>query len=204
MEIKISKCAKQCSACAQDFVHEQKVHSVARINDGSLERDDYCATCVPEESDEHLFCSWSTQYSDPKILESEHQETLSPLRRLFYDLAGSTERPDLAQAFLAAQLLKRQKAFKQIRESEEGDGATRVTLFLDRSGSRLIETRDLQFTYAELDTARAQLLESLRALETPESEQEPEQGDAQSDASEQHQTNVTPEEPDTQNGDDDT
>ena len=168
MEIKISKCATKCHSCGQDFTHEQRVHSAALVEKDSLERRDYCSGCAPGEKDTSLFCSWETLYSDPRILEAERQETLSPLRRLFYDLAGSNERLDLAQAFLAAQLLKRQKAFRQIRESEGGEDAARVTLFLDRAGGRLIETRDLNFTYTELDTVRVLLMEKLRAMESPE------------------------------------
>lgn len=171
MEIKISKCAAKCHGCEQEFVHEQKVHSAARIEDDSLERRDYCADCVPKDKDPALFCSWETQFTDPKVLEAERQETLSPLRRLFYDFADSSARADMAQAFLAAQLLKRQKAFRQIRESEGSEDTGRVTLFLDRATGRLIETRDLNFSYTELDEARVLLLEKLRLLESPEPEQ---------------------------------
>mgnify|MGYP001245779251 CR=1 FL=1 len=168
MEIRISRCATRCHACEHDFVHEQKVHSVARMEQETLVRLDYCAECRPRDKDGALFCSWETRYNDPKILEAEQQETLSPLRRLFYDLADSSVRIDLAQAFLAAQLLKRQRAFRQIRESEDSEGDTRTTLYLDRSGNRLIETRDLNFSYAELDEARIALVERLRVLESPE------------------------------------
>jgi hypothetical protein len=167
MEIKISKCATKCHVCGNDFSHEQHVHSVATKEAESLERRDYCSVCNPTQKCSVVFCTWDTHYSDPKVLEAERQEILSPLRRLFYSLAESSERLDIAQAFLAAQLLKRQKAFRQIRESEEGENAVRVTLFLDRSGNRLIETRDLHFSYTELDAARTNLLDSLRALESP-------------------------------------
>lgn len=179
MEIKISKCAAKCHVCGQDFAHEQQVHSAALMENDCLDRRDYCSGCVPERKDSSLFCSWQTQYSDPRVMESERQETLTPLRRLFYDLAGCTERLDMAQAFLAAQLLKRQKAFRQIRETEGGEDAARVTLFLDRAGGRLIETRDLNFGYSELDSARVLLLEKLRALESPEppAESAPEPGE---------------------------
>ena len=86
----------------------------------------------------------------------------------FYDLAASVERLELAQAFLAAQLLKRQRAFRQVRESEEGDGTIRTTLYLDRATNRLIEACDLNFSYTELDEARIALLDRLHALESPE------------------------------------
>ncbi len=170
MEIKISKCASQCSACLVDFIHEQKVHSVVTLEEQGLTRQDYCASCHGATLIEGQFCYWSTQYADPHILESERQESFSPLRRLFYDAASSSERADLAQAFLAGQLLKRQKVFRQIRESDNADGEERIALYLDRVGNRLIETRDLNFSYAELDEARIALLERLRVLEAAELE----------------------------------
>jgi len=168
MEIKISKCAAKCCVCNQSFIHEQKVHSIATREAESLARRDYCSECNPKEKTADHFCAWETQYSDPKVLEAEHQEILSPLRRLFYDLAASVERLELAQAFLAAQLLKRQRAFRQVRESEEGDGTIRTTLYLDRATNRLIEACDLNFSYTELDEARIALLDRLHALESPE------------------------------------
>ena len=167
MEIKISKCAARCGSCDMDFAHEQKVHSQIVLQEGVFTRCDYCAACFEKVQTEEAFCVWNVLYSDPKVLEAERQEVYSPLRRLFYDLASMTGRPDLAEAYLAAQLLKRQKAFRQIKESDENDGAERVTLFLDRAGNRLIETRDLNFTYSELDEARIRLMARLQEMEGP-------------------------------------
>ncbi len=171
MEIKISKCASKCYGCDTPFAHEQRVHSSAKIVEEQLERRDYCATCRPADGEAEVFCAWNVQYVDPQILEAERQESFSPLRRLFYDMAASGERAALAQAYLAAQLLKRQRVFRQVRESEDAEGAGRITLFLDRAGNRLIETRDLNFSYTELDEARVLLLDALRALESPLTEE---------------------------------
>ncbi len=170
MEIKISKCAPSCSACDTAFEHEQKVHSLVVMADDALARKDYCAKCFGDKQPDTVFCAWNVRYTDPKVLEAERQEAFSPLRRLFYDMATTTERLELAQAYLAAQLLRRQRVFRQIKESEENEGSERVALFLDRAGNRLIEARDLNFTYTELDEARVQLMERLQALEAPPQE----------------------------------
>ena len=162
-----------CCACDAEFSHQQEVHSRVVVNEDALERRDYCVECAKNKESGTVFCAWTIRYNDPRIKEAERQETLSPLRRLFYDAAASSERADLARAYLAAQLLKRQKVFRQIKESDESDSAERVTLFLDRAGNRLIEARDLNFSYAELDEARLLLMENLRALEAPESEEAP-------------------------------
>jgi hypothetical protein len=167
MEIKISKCSAKCHGCDRPFVHEEKVHSLVVSDEDTLVRRDYCAPCHSELQQPQVFCSWNVHFSDPKALEAEQHEAFSPLRRLFYDLAVLQERNQLAQAYLAAQLLKRQKVFRQIKESEEKDGAEKVTLFLDRVGNRLIETRDLNFTYTELDEARVHLMAQLQELEAP-------------------------------------
>lgn len=176
MEIKISKCTAKCCSCDSPFEHEEKVHSQVVSEEDSLVRQDYCATCFTEASREQVFCAWNVRYCDPKVLEAEQQEAFSPLRRLFYDLAVLEQRDSLAQAYLAAQLLKRQKVFRQIKESEDSEGAGKVILFLDRVGNRLIEARDLNFTYSELDEARVQLMTQLQELEAP-----PETPEAQDD-----------------------
>ena len=170
MEIKISKCAVKCCSCENPFEHEEKVHSVVMSQEDTLVRQDYCAACFTGTQEAEVFCAWNVRYSDPKVLEAKQHEAFSPLRRLFYDMAALTERSDLAEAYLAAQLLKRQKVFRQIKESDENDGAERVTLFLDRVGNRLIETRDLSFTYTELDKARVRLMARLQELEAPTQE----------------------------------
>ena len=71
----------------------------------------------------------------------------------------------LYNGFLAAGLLRRQKVFRLIKESDESDGEVRITLYTDRIGNRLIEVPDPQFTYAEMDKARTLLIERLQVLE---------------------------------------
>lgn len=168
MEIKINKCASVCCICGKIFVHEEKVYSKALIDTTVLERRDYCSLCDCSPTGVHVFCTWETVYADPKVKEEERQATYSPLRSLFYELADSTDRSDLAQAFLLAQLLKRQKVFRLIRESEENTETGRITLYLDRIENRLIETRDLDFKFAELESARVRLIEHLQRIENPE------------------------------------
>ena len=193
MEIKISKCAAKCYACENPFEHEEKIHSRVVSQEDSLARQDYCVACFPTEQEAEVFCAWNVRYSDPKVLEAEQHEAFSPLRRLFYDMAALTERSDLAEAYLAAQLLKRQRVFRQIKESEEKDGAERVTLFLDRVGNRLIETRDLSFTYSELDEARVRLMARLQEIEAPppETVSEPDEAPQQSEQVEENVQNAT-------------
>lgn len=194
MEIKISKCSASCGACERAFNHEEKIHSVARTDEEGLERFDFCKGCYESNKGDNIFCAWECQYSDPQVAEAERQESFSPLRRLFYDLAASEERESLAQAFLAAQLLRRQRVFRQVRETEEEQGMLRVCLYLDRAGNRLIETKDLNFSYSELDEARVLLLEELHRLEAPESEEEkePQEGE-EAEASAASSSEVKPE-----------
>jgi hypothetical protein len=191
MEIKISKCGESCRACEIAFVHEEKIHSVAQTSEEGLERFDFCKNCYADNKSNDVFCAWECQYSDPRVAEAERQETFSPLRRLFYDLAASDERSALAQAFLAAQLLKRQRVFRQIKETEEEQGMMRLCLYLDRVGGRLIETKDLNFSYTELDEARVLLLAELQRLESPESGEV----DESSEASEVVQESVEDDKP---------
>ena len=77
----------------------------------------------------------------------------------------------IAKAYLAAQLLRRQKVFRLVKESDDTDGEMRVALFMDRIGNRIAEARDPHLTYAEMETARVQLMEELTALEAAAEEE---------------------------------
>lgn len=165
MEIRIGKSAKTCETCNREFSHEEKVHSVARFAEGALLRGDFCLDCWIPDHAKTAFSAWTTKFIDPRIAEQQPPEVFSPLRKLFYDLSVSDDRTALATAYLAAQMLRRMKAFRMVKESDESDGEVRVTLFADRIGNRLIEVRDPNFSFAELDEARMRLFKHLRETE---------------------------------------
>lgn len=171
MEIRISKMGHSCSGCSAPFQHLEKVRSVAaRTDTRTLERLDFCAVCAHRASEHETYCSWVAVYRDPEIIRQseEDPESQYPLRRIFYAYSESTDRDKNAVAFLAAEMLRRQRGFKKIRESQE-EGDTRVIWYLDRSGNRIIEVRDPSFSYAELDKARITLLEEMKAADTEHS-----------------------------------
>ena len=165
MNIKISKNAHSCAACGNDFQHEQELTSTVKVAEGVLNRLDFCRDCWDNEQNKDTYSVWSMVYHDPKIENQEPPEVFSPLRQLFYEAAEEDSRVEMAKAFLAAGLLRRQKVFRLIKESDESDGDVRITLYTDRIGNRLIEVPDPQFTYAEMDKARLLLIERLQELE---------------------------------------
>lgn len=169
MEIKISRAGRLCAACERAFQHEERVNSALfEAEDGTLRREDYCRSCWTPERGAATFCAWTTRFIDPKVAEQQPPEVFSPLRRLFYEAVGAEDRCELAKAYLAAQLLKRQRVFRLIKEAEEADGEVRMALYSDRLGDRLIEVRDPNLTYAEMEEGRKALIERLRQLESPE------------------------------------
>jgi len=167
MEIKIGKCSQTCTACGRSFVHEETLTSVARVEQGSLLREDYCMSCWNVDRGANAFSIWSPTFYDAKVAEQEPPETFSPLRQIFYDSVEREDRGELAVAYLAAQLLRRQKVFRLIKESDEGDQDVKMILFADRIGNRLIEVRDPCLGYAELEAGRQILMERLASLENP-------------------------------------
>jgi len=167
MDIKITKSAKTCCHCERDFVHDETHHSRVRIGAEGLVREDFCAECWPNTASEPAYSAWSTRFYDPEVADQEPAEVFSPLRQLFYEAVAAEDRIESAKAFLAAQLLRRQKVFRLMRESDDADGEAKVLLYVDRLGNRLIEVRDPHFTYTELEEARGRLVERLQALETP-------------------------------------
>ncbi|MCF6285397.1 MAG: hypothetical protein L3K26_09435 [Candidatus Hydrogenedentes bacterium] len=172
MNIKISKNAHTCAACEGNFAHEQTLISTVRVLEGALQRKDFCSDCWAAQENKKAYSIWETIYIDPKVKDEQPPEIFSPLRQLFYDAATQESRIEMATAFLAAGLLRRQKVFRRIKESDESDGEVRITLYTDRIGNRLIEVPDPQFTYAEMEEARNILLARLQELEKEEEEPE--------------------------------
>ena len=165
MEIKIGKSSNKCAECERNFEHEEMFNSRAQILDDQLVRQDFCSTCWVDNRNVDAYFAWSSRYCDPAVADAQPPEIFSPLRQLFYESLDFDTALDGATAFLAAQLLRRQKAFCLIKESDEGDGELHVLLFNDRIGNRLVEVRDPNFTYGQLETARSSLLQRLAELE---------------------------------------
>jgi len=177
MEIKISKSARACAGCQQPFVHEQEMSSLVRIENQAFCREDYCTACWKPDLAQGAFSVWSPRFYDPKVAEQEPPEVFSPLRQVFYEAAESEDRSETAVAYLAAQLLRRQKVFRLLKESDGPESEVRVALYADRIADRLIEARDPGLSYGELEAGRLTLLERLNRLENGPPPQE-----AQTDA----------------------
>lgn len=167
MEIKIGKSARTCSSCERSFEHEEQFRSVVRIEEQALDRQDFCLSCWDSECASGAYSAWSPRYSDPAVAEAQPPEAFTPLRQVFYDAVENTDRPTVAMAFLAAQLLRRQKVFRQLKETEDEDEEVKVTLFTDRIGDRLIEVRDPYLSHAEMEEGRSLLMERLAEIENP-------------------------------------
>ena len=176
MEIKIGRSAHSCAACECDFVHESNIQSLIRVVDGVFAREDYCAGCWNEELGDNAYSAWTAQYYDPRVAEQQPEETFSPLRQTFYKAVEKQDRASMSVAYLAAQLLRRQKVFRLIKETKDPDTDAALILFNDRIGNRLIEVGDPSLTHAELEQARVTLMEALTKLEAPD--EEPTDGEA--------------------------
>jgi hypothetical protein len=138
-----------------------------RLGEEGFSREDYCASCWTEDVMTGAYSAWSPQFYDPAVAEAEPPEVFSPLRQLFYEAVEGDSRDVLAMAYLAAQLLRRQKVFRLIKENDEAEGTASMLLFADRLGDRLIEVRDPNLTHAELEQGRQMLMQRLAELEEP-------------------------------------
>lgn len=168
MEIKIGKSGRVCLSCERTFEHEEQLRSVVRIGEEGLTRHDYCTKCYNAELGTNAYSVWSPKYYDPAVAEALPEEVFSPLRQAFYDAVDSKDRNTLAMAFLAAQLLRRQKVFRLLKETEDGDEEMKLILFADRIGDRLIEVKDPFLSHAEMEEGRVLLMERLAELESPD------------------------------------
>lgn len=173
MEIRIGKTGRKCFISERPFEHDEEVTSLVRLRDGQLEREDYALENWKAEYGKDALAVWATNYQDPAVLEQEPPEAYSPLRQVFYESVESQEREGLATAYLAAQLLRRQKVFRLIKESDAAEGDSRIALFADRIGNRLIEVRDPSLSYEEMESGRGALVTRLAELEAPPEEEDP-------------------------------
>ncbi len=172
MEIKITKSARACSECERPFEHGEEIFSLIRMQDQAFVRNDYDKTHWDPEKTQDALAVWSTAYVDPKFEAQQPPEAFSPLRQAFYEAAESKDRAEIAKAYLAAQLLRRQKVFRLIKEFDSDGGDVRLALFADRIGNRFIEVGDPNLSYPELETGRQMLLQRLRELETAQADEE--------------------------------
>jgi hypothetical protein len=168
MEIKIGKSARACCATERDFVHGEQVVSLVRIENQVYVREDYAEEAWNPDKAEGAIAVWTMTYIDPKVAEQEPEESYSPLRQIFYESAVDHERPLLATAYLAAELLRRQKVFRLVKQGVEGEVEGRVALYNDRIANRLVEVRDPNLSIAELEVGRQRLLQRLQELEAPD------------------------------------
>ncbi|MDZ4861755.1 MAG: hypothetical protein SGI88_22500 [Candidatus Hydrogenedentes bacterium] len=177
MEIRIGKPGRNCASSEKQFEHGETVVSVMRVEQQQLVRHDFAKPTWENSQASGSIAVWETQYTDPSVAQQQPPEKSSPLRQLFYEAAESDDRIEIAKAFLAAQLLRRQKVFRFMKESEGADGETRVALFMDRIGNRLAEARDPHLSYAELEAGRVKLMEELNALEAVQQQSEGDAGE---------------------------
>lgn len=170
MEIRIGKSAHHCHDCERAFVHEEDLYSLVRLREQAFVREDYCEACWESDRATSAYSAWSPRFYDPKVAEQEPPEVFSPLRQIFYGALETEDRNVMAMAYLAAQLLRRQKVFRLIKETDDPDGDVDVILYSDRIGNRLVEVRDPKLNYAEMDEGRRMLMERLAELENPQEE----------------------------------
>jgi hypothetical protein len=184
MEIRIGKSTRACAATQKPFEHGEELLSLVRQSEEGLIREDFAKAEWNPAHGEGAIAVWATNFVDPDRQDEFAQEAHSPLRNLFYEAVEQDDRPSLAKAYLAAQLLRRQRVFRLLKEGEEADGDARFALFTDRIGDRIIEVRDPNLSYAELNAARAELMEHLNALESPTEENGAEEGESETQETE--------------------
>ncbi|NIA16180.1 MAG: hypothetical protein GWP08_19125 [Nitrospiraceae bacterium] len=143
-----------------------------RVQDGVLAREDYCDACWNADRTGNAFSVWNSRFYDPQVAEQEPPESFSPLRQVFYESVESDSREETATAYLAAQLLRRQKVFRLIKQGDDPDGEVHLILYSDRLANRLIEVRDPNLSYAEMEEGRTRLLARLAEFEQPEDAEE--------------------------------
>ncbi len=165
MEIRIRKNSPVCFQCSRAFQHNEIIWSQLVKNDKELERQDFCLNCWEQKSILEPFSYWKHKYIDPKeIRKLQELQNDSPLRTLFYDRISKSEgRKDEAIVYLTSQLLRREKIFKKIKEVVLSKADGHIIIYVDRLDEKIVEVRDPNFSYQELEEARKFICEYLES-----------------------------------------
>lgn len=167
MDIRIARVAKNSCKSERPFEHGETIVSAVRVIEQEYQREDYSKADWTDHEAKTAVAVWNTTYVDPAIAEQEPDETFSPLRKLFYEATEDESRVERAKTYLAAELLRRQKVFRLLKQGDDPEEGGRICLYRDRIGDRMVEVRDPGLTYQELEEGRTALVERLLELEAP-------------------------------------
>lgn len=163
MEINIQKKSSKCLRCEAEFQHEEKHHSLLKIEDKEFLREDYCLACWAERSEkgklEDLYSCWETRHVDPSVAAATPQEQFVPMLNLCYKSVAEGGEDGEAMAYMCALILRRQKIFRFVREEQQEPPDSRsVLVFFDKHN-------DTQVRIVDPGLADAKLMEVKRKLE---------------------------------------
>ena len=162
MKISISRNGIKCLSCEKVFIHEEWIWSRILGSKKEWQRQDFCLSCWEKQEKQESISQWRHRYIDTKMRRKEQEVEDSPLRKLFYESVEKEQsRMELAIAFLASQLLRREKIFKKIKEMTISQRDGYIIMYIDRIDDRVIEVRDPNFSFAEMEEAKKIVLERL-------------------------------------------
>lgn len=121
----VSKCAKACDGCEDEFKDRQVLCSRLFFDEGEYIRQDFCEKCSKEESP--ALSTWQTVFIVPpppaeEAVKKENAESL--LRKL---LAKENEE-DLNAIFILMVMLERKKIFVE-RDIQKGEDGRKLRIY---------------------------------------------------------------------------
>ena len=166
MEINIQKKSSQCLRCETEFQHDEKHHSLLKIEGNDFLREDYCLACWPERSakdgEDQLYSCWETRYIDPSVVRATPQEQFLPMLNLCYESIAGGGADNEALAYMCALILRRQKIFRFVREEKEEAPASRsVLVFNDKHNDTQVRIVDPELTDSQLQEVKLKLEEKI-------------------------------------------
>ena len=189
MEINIQRESAQCLKCGATFQHEEKHHSLLRIEVKDFLREDYCLACWSKQPEQPankgpdgIYSSWETRYTDPSVAKATPQEQFLPLLNLCYESIAEGGSAGESMAYMCALILRRQKIFRFAREEKEEEGERRsVLVFHDKHNDTQMRIVDPGLTDAQLQEVKLRLEEKISPEEPADPETEGEEEGKEAD-----------------------
>ena len=178
VEINIQRESSRCLKCDMEFAHDQKHHSLLKIEGKEFLREDYCIKCWTERPDNddasRVYSSWETKYCDPSVAKATPQEQFLPMLNLCYESIAEGGPEGEAMAYMCALILRRQKIFRFVREEKEEQEPHRsVLIFVDKHNDTQIGIVDPELTDSQLQEVKQALEEKIGPEEDQTDDEQP-------------------------------
>ncbi|MCZ7646335.1 MAG: hypothetical protein M5U26_13800 [Planctomycetota bacterium] len=157
-EWKIAKSSSGCRQCQHEFKPGEIYFSaLAKADDQSLRRDDYCPACFQAQRPAEVFSFWKTSIPlEDEAAERRPVLDIESVLDFFRRLAGDSDVQKVAFRYVLALMLTRKRVLKLGGSGRDEEGRD-VLVFVERKGGEKHDVRQPDLAEGELSAVSEEL-----------------------------------------------